>query len=163
MTNGHLLFLGLLISTTILCGQTFNEKYFIKTDWFSNNKDSVFFRADTLKLIKYSNFGTILTPKKYAESEIKYLNHGDYVTLSFKKYKKIDFSWRYDNYIGLVSGGQWTRTFDKKTNELKIYNDKKELIASFKPISEKKIKIESIFLEQKNLLTTIELTLLRKK
>ena len=163
-TKVHWLFLGLLLlSSTILCGQTFNKKYFTKTDWFSNNKDSIFYTTDTLKFIKHCNLGPEWAPKEYAEYEMKYLNHGDYIVLGFKRHKKINFSWCIDNYIGVVPGGQWTWTFDEKTNQLKIYNDKKTVIGSFRPISERQIKIESRFADQKDLLTTTELTLIRIK
>jgi hypothetical protein len=163
MTIRHLLFLGLFFSSTILCGQTFSEKYFTKTDWFSNNKDSVFYTADTLKFIKYSNFGPELAPKENAEYEMKYLKHGDYVVFGFNGQQKMDFSWRYNNYISVVPGGQWTWTFDSKTNQLKIYNDKKMVVGTFRPLSERQVKIESRFAEQKDLLTTTELTLIKIK
>jgi hypothetical protein len=163
MTKRYLLFLGLLFSSTILCGQIFNEKYFTKTDWFSNNKDSIFHILDTLKFIKYSNHGPQWDPKEYAECEAKYLNHGDYVVLGFKRHQKMDFSWRYNNYMGIVPGGKWTWAFDKKTNQLKIYDYKKSVVGSFLPISERRIKIESRFADQKDSLTTTELTLIRMK
>jgi hypothetical protein len=156
MINKYLLFIGLFLLPTILCGQTFNEKYFIKTNWFSNNNDSTFAKADTLIFIKHSNWGPEWAPKEYAESEVKYLKHGNYVEFGFKKHRKLDFDWRYHNSMGVVPAGQWTWAFDKKTNQLKIYNHFKVLVDSFQPLSERQIKIESSFAEQKDLLSTTE-------
>ena len=88
MTKTLLSILGLLLLSGIICGQTFNKKYFINTDWFSNNKDSAFYKADTIRIIKYTNFGPLWSTggkKEYAEYEAKYLNHGDFAEFGFKK------------------------------------------------------------------------------
>ncbi len=163
MTKRYLLFLGILFSSTIVWGQTFNKKCFTNTDWFSNNKDSAFYKLDTLEFIKYSNFGPPWAAKEHAEYEMKYLNHGDFVVLGFRRHGKLNFSWRYKNSMGVIPGGQWTWTFDSKTNQLKIYEDKKVVAGVFRPVSERQVKIESRFAEQKGLLTTTELTLVRIK
>jgi hypothetical protein len=163
MTKLHLLIIGILLSSTMLWGQTFNEKYFTNTDWFSNNKDSGFYKLDTLKFIKYSNYGPEWAAKEYAEYEMKFLNHGDFVVFGFKRHGKMNFSWRYNNYRGVVPGGQWTWMFESKTNELIIYDDKKVVLGTFRPIYERPVKIESRFAEQKDLLSTTELTLIRIK
>lgn len=163
MTKVHLLLFAILFSPAILCGQTFSEKYFTKTEWFSDNKDSAFYNLDTLRFIKYSNFGPQWAAKEHAEYEMKYLNHGDFVVLGFKKHGKLQFSWRYNNSLSVVPGGQWSWSFDKKSNWLTIYDDRKSTVGSYRPISEKSVKIESRFAEQKELLTTTELTLVRVK
>lgn len=161
MTKRHLLLLGILLSWTIAWGQTFNEKHFTSTDWFSDNKDSAFYKLDTLKFIKYSNYGPQWAAQKHAEYEMKYLNHGDFVVLGFKKHGKFNFSWRYNNSMVVVPAGQWTWTFDSQTNQLKIYDNKKVVVGVFRPVSQRPVKIESVFAEQKDLLSTTELTLIR--
>jgi hypothetical protein len=153
----------LLFFTNVIFGQTYYKKYFEKTSWFSNNKDSNFFKSDTLRIIKHSNFGPKWSPKEYAESEMKYLNHGDFVEFGFGRHNIVNLSYQYHNYMNEVPGGQWSWTFDKKTNLLTIYDGENKLFFSFRPISERQIKIESRFSEQKDLLTTTELTVIRKK
>ncbi|MES2284105.1 MAG: hypothetical protein V4547_00370 [Bacteroidota bacterium] len=156
------------LQSTIICGQSFNKKYFSNTDWFSNNRDSIFFKADTLKFIKYSNLAPKLalrqsSRKEYAESEMNYLSSGNYVEYGFERHKMLYFCEITNNYMCAVAGLEtWKWKFEKKTNLLNFYyNDK--LFSTFRFISEKQINIESKYAEQKDLLTTIELTAIRVK
>ena len=41
-----------IISTQINNNQTITKKDVVNTEWFSHNKDSLFFQSDTIKLIK---------------------------------------------------------------------------------------------------------------
>jgi hypothetical protein len=150
----------LIHSTTFLCGQTFDANYFKKTSWFSDNKDSAFYKSDTVRFIQYSNFGPAEFSKEHAEYEMKYLGHGDFVKFSFLKQRKMQLSERLNNSIGIVKSGMWSWTFENNT--LHMYNERK-LICSFRPISEKIIKIESRFAKQEELLTTKEIVLVRVK
>jgi len=160
------IFFSICLLSTTLFGQTFSKKYFASTDWFSSNKDSCFYKKDTLKIIKHSvvapNWASELQNRKeYAEFELKYLNTGDFVEFGFSNNRNMHLSWRHSNYINTVPGGQWTWSFDEKTNILSFYDHEKKLVFSFQPISEKQIQIESRFAEHKELLKTIELTAIR--
>ena len=162
-----ILFYGLLLST-ILSGQTFDKKYFVKSEWFSNNKDSCFYINDTLKLIKHSNLAPQWATKasnqtEYAEFEMKYLGTGDFVEFGFTSNKKIHLSWRQHNSMHIVPAGPWTWTFDEKTNIVSFYSYDKKSVFAFRPIAERKVAIESRFAEHKDLLTTTELTVIRIK
>jgi hypothetical protein len=42
-----------------LSGQTFSKSDFSNTDWFTENIDSLFFKADTVRLIQHINYGPV--------------------------------------------------------------------------------------------------------
>ena len=164
----EILLLGGLLFALTLSGQDFSRKYFAKTEWFSYNKDSLFYTADTLKLIKHANpapewASESSIQKEYAEFEMTYLNTGDFVEVGFDSYKKMHLSWRQNNYMTISPAAQWTWTFDKKTEVISFYDAYKKLAFAFRPISEKQVKIKSRFAEHQKLLTTIELTVVRVK
>jgi hypothetical protein len=164
MTIKHVVFIAILFSTTILIGQDFNKKYFTKTKWFSNNIDSTYYHSDTIKLIKYT---TLVQPgwsnkKDYAEYEMKYLKHGDFVVITLDRHGKMNYYERYQNYIGLVGTEKWSWEFNNKSSNLDFYKNG-QLSSSFRPLSERQINIESKYAEQKSPLITTELTLVRVK
>ena len=166
MAKRYFLFLGLLLSSTILCGQTFNKKYFTNTSWFSNNKESAFYKADTLKLIKYSTLAPkwaqeASNKKEYAESEVMLLNTGDFVEFHLESRQKMQLLWRERNYKYILPYGQWTWVFDEKKKVLSFHDWDMRSVFSFRPISEKRIKIESRFSEHEDLLNTTELIVIR--
>jgi hypothetical protein len=155
------LFIFLIFWITILKGQSFNKKYFTETNWFSNNKDSAFYKADTVHFIKYSNKAPEWSSDQFAEDEIKYLTHGDFVKISFEKNNKLFLAGRQNNFQ-IIRSGKWTWNYDSKSHTICIYcND--IIVSSFMPIAEREIKIESGFAKPEGLLTTNELTLIRIK
>ena len=166
MPKRYFLFFGLLLSSQIVWAQTFNKKYFTNTSWFSNNNDTNFYMRDTLKLIKYSNLApkwAQWTPgrKYYAENASTHLNTGELVELRFESRGKMELLWRERSYKYIIPYGLWTWTFDEKNNVLSFHYSETKSVFSFRPISEKQIKIESSFAEHDDLLTTTELTVIR--
>jgi hypothetical protein len=142
-----------------------NKAYFTNTNWFSNNKDSAFFKADTIRLVKYSNLAPDFQTrgkKEYAEWETKYLGHGDFVQIGLNRHKELHFTEMHSNSMSNVWGEPLTWLFDENTILLKLFDTKHKVISSFQPVSKKQMHIESRFSEQKDLLTT-ELTLVRVK
>ena len=135
----------------------------MQTKWFTKNSDSLFYKADTLKFIKYSNYGTDLSSKKdYAEDGVNFYNGSDLVTLEFQKNSKAALlnisvdNWEVSNVVG-----NWSWNFDKKDNLINIYF-KDRLRYTFKPLREVTVKVKSVFANQESLNTT-ELTLIRIK
>lgn len=154
-----LIFLVSWILSPSLYSQNFSKKYFIKTSWFSNNKDSAFYKEDTIRLIKYINPSPEWTKEGYAEYEMKYLSHGDYIQIGFNKFNQLILTGRRNNYIGIVYDRKSSWMFRKKNGQLTICLNNS--ISSFVPIKEQSTKIESKFAEQKEMLTTTELILVR--
>ncbi len=151
----------MLTSCINASGQTFNDRFFLQTSWFSNDKDSSFFKSDTIRLIKYSNLGPTGYTQEKAENESKYLNHGDRVELTFYKKKKLGLTSTRQNYIGSFIPG-WTWIINSKTNLLAV-SLSNVFHFTFRPVSQRQIKLSSRFALQPDSLTTTELTLVRTK
>lgn len=151
-----------VLTSNVVLSQKFNRKYFLKTQWFTNNLDSNFYKADTVRFVQYKNISPSWSYHS-PENEYDYLKHANFVTLAFKKHNFLSFAEIYNNYKGVTPIIPWTWKFERKSKLLNIYNHKNEIVVSFKPISEREIKIKSEFAIQKDLLTTTELTLIRVK
>ncbi len=148
----------LLLSFFInVSAQSFSKKDFVKTDWFTENIDSLFFKSDTIRLIKHSNKGPEWAKDEYAESQILYLKHGDYLNFRFKMFGNFEYWETSKNYINIVPIANFTWKFDKRKQSVIVFKNK-VLFFELKPISIKEIKLESRFAEQKDLLKTIEVT-----
>lgn len=153
------LFLGLSINA-----QNFSKKDFIQTDWFTENIDSLFFKSDTIRLIKYSNYGPEWDKEEFAEYEMKYFNHGHYINFEFKRFGNFQFWETYNNYMIyvpiIIAPFKWK--FDKKNQVLLVFKGN-DVYLKLKPLSIRHIEIESRYAEQKDLLITTELTLKKIK
>ena len=156
MRNVLILILSLIVVHSI-SAQTIISKNFRNTEWFSNNTDSLFFKCDTIRLIKYSNIhfsGKGYTT--YYESES--LNDVHCVHFQFKKNGNMHF-WIQDSYMSTKSIiNERTWLINRKTRELKIFRNG-VLEFAFKPISVREIKFTD---RNQNYLTT-EFTMLKNK
>lgn len=163
--NMNILYLSfiLLISFTSNA-QSFSKKKIKNTEWFSDNIDSVFFKRDTIKLIKYTQKSQQQFNKfefQYDESEYEYLGHLEYVKLGFKKGSNFNF-----NQINWSQGISYVRgvlfwKYDENNMIISIYENK-NLKYSFKISSVREIDIVSKTLDQKIIKST-ELTLIKLK
>jgi|GEM_PF-1280277 len=158
-----LLILVCLFLAFLATGQTLRKKDFVNTEWFSNNLDSLFYKTDTVKLIKYSN----IAPKNrgfhgYAESEFKFLKHGYYIQLQFNKAGSMDF-WdiKYEMAATYYKGAT-TWTFDNNENVLLIFRFGK-LEFKLKPILVKEVELESKYADTNSQIKTIEVIMLKNK
>ena len=142
-------------------GQTFSKKDFVKTDWCTENIDSLFFKSDTIRLIQHTNYGPEWAKDEYAEYEMKYFDHGDYLNFGFKRFGRFEYWETYNNYMNSVPIADFTWKFDKKNQVLMVFKEN-ELQFKLKPLSKRQIKIESRFAGQEEL-TTNELTLIKIK
>jgi len=157
----YLVSLLLLLSSILVQSQIITKKDLNKSYWFTDNKDSVFFKSDTIKIIKYSNQSPEWSKTDYAECEQEYLGHGKYIELGFGKFKALNYTEIYysSSMIDLASKYNWDF---KNDLILRILKNNKP-ICSLKPISLKEVEIKSRFAEQKDLLKTQELTFVRIK
>jgi hypothetical protein len=146
-----------------LKAQVLTRKTFAKTEWFSDNADSLFYKSDTIRLIKYTNliskeFGY----NQYSESENVYLKNRVYVHLNFYKNGMMDF-WniKYD-WSTKSKKGERTWRINKKGNELII--SRNNLIEyKLKLITARELEILSGYEYRKCPHKPIELTLLKIK
>lgn len=146
----RILVVGLFYSS-MSNAQTFNSKYFETSKWASNNKDSLFFKADTIKLIKL--FGE-------SKDIASYFEGNNFITLEFKKHKKLKlFTTQVDSWSVSSKRGKYKWGFNKKNRTLNLYFNNK-LFASFIPSSEREVEIRSNYIG-KPIEKTIELALQR--
>jgi hypothetical protein len=118
-------------------------------------------KCDTLKFVQYTNRALNEKYIDYKEFEFKYLGHGYFVELDPKLGRKMNYRVVLDkSMIGYDFKNEYRLRFDKKKTLLSIYKEG-ELVMKLKPIERKIIKIESISGEDKKLLETTEITLLR--
>ena len=134
----------LLLTSKLVFSQSISNKEFRKSEWFISNKDSAFFKSDTLKFIKYSNpikgFNNL-----YEESE--YFDDTESIILKFTQKKYLNF---YDKKFHLYSISLEKWNLNKKDSILRISN-KKEKDLVFKIIKFKKILFKK---DQKEFETT---------
>jgi hypothetical protein len=122
----------LLLTSKLVFSESISNNELKKSKWFISNKDSAFFKSDTLKFIKYSNpiegFNDL-----YEESA--YYNDTESIILNFTQKKHLNF---YDKkfHIYTLSLEKWN--LNKKDSILRISRKKeKELV--FRIIKVKKI------------------------
>ena len=110
----------LLLTSKLVFSQSISNKEFRKSEWFISNKDSAFFKSDTLKFIKYSNpikgFNNL-----YEESE--YFDDKESIILKFTQKKYLNF---YDKKFHLYSISLEKWNLNKKDSILRISNKKEK-------------------------------------
>jgi hypothetical protein len=154
--------LGFILAFQV-SSQSLSKKFFRNTEWFSNNIDSLFFKSDTIKLIKYSNLVSKSNGYNiYAESEQEYLKHGYSVYFHFYKSENMDFAVRTYHMSTKIKIGERTWKYIQKENALKIVHDG-ALEYYFTVIGIKEIGINSMANQIKDPISTIEMTLVKHK
>ena len=141
--------------------QTLSKKELRNSEWFSDNKDSVFFKSDTIKLINYKNKSQKQIKDLNVESavdEYKYFGHSIFVSLYFKKNMNLAFTEQYWHLAASYPNGLFTWNFDKK-NIIYIYKSNK-LNYKLKIIGNREIEIK---LNNSELIKTMELTVVKIK
>jgi hypothetical protein len=127
----------LMVVETLNC-QTITKRDFLNTEWFSFNEDSVFFKSDTVALIKYSN---VFNPasgkgyKSYYESE----TFGDRKSVKFQFNRQKNLNFWVINYHRSSKAKIGERKWKILNNELEIYRNGL-LEWTFIPISKKQIE-----------------------
>ncbi len=152
-----------LLLTFNVKSQVFSKNDFANTEWFTNNYDSLFFKSDTVTLIKYSNLiSNNLGFNEYAESEQKLLNHGYYIHLQFCKNGIMNFWVISYEKSSKSKFGERTWSFNKKNNTLEIKRNK---IIEFelRPLSKIEIELESQYAKEKNSIKTMKIVLVKHK
>lgn len=133
-------------------------KYFESSTWASNNKDSCFFKSDTIKIIR------IVKNVSFQASESKdvagYFNGNDFITLEFGRANKLNlFVTKVESWSITKRKGKYSWDFNNKNQILSLYFNGK-LFATFKSISKREVMIASQYVDQPQK-TTIEIIMKR--
>ncbi len=155
----HLKIIILVFSLLIVqdnYAQILSKKDFSKTEWFSDNTDSIFYKNDTIRLIKFSNIQDSGKGYKiFYERGI--LADNQTVQFQFNRNGNMNF-WVIYYHMGTISKlkeRKWK--IDKKLNEFIIFRNG-EIEFRLKPIAIKEIE----FKVNDNNYKTIELTMIKK-
>ena len=109
-----------ILFSHVIYSQSISKKEIRNTYWFSINKDSLFYKSDTIRLIKYSNrIEHYRNSDFYEESE--YFDDTQCIQISFKRNKYLYFV-RKNFHMYSLSLKKWF--YDKKNSTLKIYGKK---------------------------------------
>ena len=141
----------------------FRKRDFVETYWFTENIDSLFYKSDTVLFIQHSNYGPSWAKDEFAEFELKYFGHGEFLNFGFKKKGEAYHYATTENAKQQIFTNHFTWSYDNKTELLSFYRD--ELLEfQLKPLLSRTVKIRSRFGEQQDsLLSTTELTLIKVK
>ena len=142
--------------------QSFNAKYFESTMWASAARDSIFFKADTIKLVKVVKDTYFINGKAMAVED--YFYNYNYFVLKFLKKKRLIFSealieeWMIKTRL---EDTKWE--YNIKSKSLDLFKNGK-LLSSFIPIpkSEVIVKIKSKY-NGDPYLKTVEISLVKRK
>lgn len=139
----HIKIIVLIISLIIIqtnYAQTLSKKDFVNTEWFTDNSDNSFYKADTVTLIKYSNLQD--SGKGYTMFyESQGIGDNESVQIQFGRHGNMNL-WVIYYHIGTKARFKERKwKIDKESNELiVIRND--ELEFSLKPIAKQEIEFK---------------------
>lgn len=152
----------LLLSSIAKAQSCFSTKFFEKSKWASDNKDSAFFKADTIKLIKIID-DTYLTDGKSMDVD-DYFKDNNYIIVEFSNAKELKLLSANRNYEYIeVLKGEYHWQLNKPKKTIYLYLGEK-LLASFVFItgSKRKVEVQGKYMDKPKT-KTIEITLLRNK
>lgn len=121
----YLILLSVLLSSTRLFSQSFPiKKGDLIGEWYSSNDDSLFFKADTLVLLKRTDSNVVLdrmcvSPDMARERGL--LNCMEFVNLRFKPRNRFDM-WLYEGYSSEVWLHPMRWHFDEGIISIDTYN-----------------------------------------
>jgi len=149
-------FIILLTCSYLANGQTFDKKYFTKTDWYTDNNLDVFYKSDTIKLFKHNICDYPVNIKTYCESESKFFKHGNIVQIVLGKRSKMKLTNKH--------GNGWSLGIDQKwwidNNKNLVLKDDKKNVYKFKIDSSRQVNVPTDYATET---LTTELTLIRLK
>jgi hypothetical protein len=133
----NIILLIVLSFTFGLNAQDITKLYLSKTEWFAKNDNKSFFKNDTIRLMRVSNFESenLELNRKYISLHKNQSN--DFIELSFKKNNKLNVkNFNVEKWITSNVKGNWSYKFDSESQILIFYHNN-ELHSNFKLISDK--------------------------
>lgn len=133
--------IGILCCITVHAQIKLSAKYFEGTTWAVSNKDSSFYKSDTIRIVKLSDKSSPKTDD--SKNVAGYFSDNDFITMEFKKAKGlILFTTKVDSWSIVKKKGKYVWMFLFKSQTLKLYFNNK-LFAIFKPLSKSQVQIKS--------------------
>ena len=126
--------------TTLIClvgysQVTIKKDYLIKTQWASKDNDSLFFKLDTIQLVKLNSIDS--------SNLATYFNGNDYITIKLNKGGKMQLSTHQVKIWSVTTRyGRYKWAFDQTKQVLSLFLNKKRF-ASFRPISQRQVEVPS--------------------
>ena len=156
-----------LIAICLFCysnsyAQSFNAKYFESTMWASAARDSIFFKADTIKLVKVIEDTYFINGKAMAVED--YFHNYNYFVLKLLKKNKLKFSeFLIEEWLISTSPEANKWEYNIRTKSLDLFKNGK-LFASFIPIPKSQVivEIKSSYNGDPKL-KTVEISLVKRK
>lgn len=153
----NIIFISFFLCSFAEGQNAFNKTYFEKTIWASLNKDSLFFKLDTIKMVKI-NKKLPLNDKNIMQVDA-FFNENNYVTLNFKKHKKLELSsYNVRAWMRTTKVGTYNWMFKNIDKSINLFFEGK-LFASFVPIYENQTWVPSSHTDIP--IQTTEITLIR--
>lgn len=129
-------------------------KDFESTTWASSNRDSFFFKSDTVKLIKIGDKSSSASEKDAAG----YFGNHDFVTMDFKQNHELHlFLTKVDPWSIVTKEGKYLWSFDEKDRVLKLFYNNK-LFATLVVVDQKEVELKSNYVDR-SAKKTMEITL----
>lgn len=108
---------------------------FKKTEWFTNNENINFFKADSITIYKILNKKDDFVKLANNRIKIEQNENKDYTNLEFKRNGKLKITdTNIENWTETIHLGKWKWQFDNEKGILSFYLDKK-LYSSFTVVS----------------------------
>jgi hypothetical protein len=118
------------------------EEFFSKSAWFASNKDSLFFKGDTVSLVQYLH--TSGPNEFFIEDEADYFDSSEIVRLVLWPNHDLRFSIYNPKHSSLSRVSEiCTWKYNSLKSSLEFYRDGK-MFYCFKPLSMKGIKVKAM-------------------
>ncbi|MCK8521902.1 hypothetical protein M0D21_10010 [Aquimarina sp. D1M17] len=139
MKKRYLYILGLILIVFQSCfSQSISRREFKKTRWFTSNKDSLFFKSDTIRFIKYSNKSKKEDNMEFCPETLSFYDV-ESIQLWFTQNRYMNFL-KQDFHIHTIKLNKWI--LGKKDSTLTLESEKK-INYFFKIIRIKNLEFES--------------------
>lgn len=151
-----LFYVGMFCSLIAQSQIKISIKYFEGTTWAASDKDSSFFKSDTIRFVRLM----VKASHNFDNSNdvAGYFSDGDFVTMEFQKTGELVFiTTKVDSWSIVKKRGKYFWKFNNKHQTLRLYFNNK-LFATLKPIHQKKVQIESEYTDRPPT-TTVEITM----
>jgi hypothetical protein len=138
--------------------QKLNKKYFENSKWASFNKDQLFYKLDTIKLVRIVENKFIIDSKFMNVAD--YFEDNDYVTLEFFKRDSLSvYATLIESWSIYTIKGEYKWKFNPKEKTLDLLLNGKVFMVLFPiPGSERKLKLKSQIAGNPDI-ATVEITL----
>lgn len=139
--NCSLLVIAMFLCTVVEAQINLTTKYFEGTSWAVSNKDSSFFKSDTIRIVKLPRRALDKTDDSI--NIAAYFDNNDFITIQFKRANELTlFTTKVDSWSIIRKKGIYVWTFSAGRQTLSFYFNGK-LLAKYKPIIQSQEEVKS--------------------